>query len=250
MSTNRHAFQTTEFAAWAEAEGLAVEEAFLVDRFLEKEAPTLEAGVGGGRVLQALHRRGFRELAGFDVLPEMVARARQRAGPFDLRVLDAQRLTYSNEVFEQALYLGQVLCFIEDAGARRQAVEEAYRVLREGGTAIFSFLVLEARSGHPAFQVLFAYLKALRTLKGQPRSIQYQPWLRRGGGPNLAALLDRPPYAYWFTVPEAVALLREAGFTVRQVGTSTGLRAGLLHAPDGEWPSLRPADKCYVVCRK
>ncbi len=252
MVKNKRLFQTTEFEAWAASSGLMAEEAFLVDRFLEKEARTLEAGVGGGRVLLALQRRGFRRLSGFDYVPELVARAHSKQGAvsLDLRVMEAARLAYPAAAFDQAIYFGQILCFIEEAPDRRSAVAEAWRVLRPGGVALFSFLVMEARAGSGFYAALLRYWKGLRALSGRRRSVQYQPWLRRGGRPNLAALLDRPPYVYWFTVPEALALLRGAGFAVEHVGTSAQLRAGLLRPPEADLRPFHPQDRLYVVCRK
>ena len=111
MITNKRLFQTSEYERWASSSGLEAEEAMLIHRFLHKNGKTLEAGSGGGRVLLALHRVGFDDLSGFDYVPEMVAQAQRKdtAGFIDFRVMEAERLAYPSDHFDQVLYLGQLL---------------------------------------------------------------------------------------------------------------------------------------------
>ncbi len=80
--------------------------------------------------------------------------------------------------------------------------------------------------------------------------MKYQPWLRRGGAPNYEALLDTPPYVYWMTVPNALDLVRTAGFTATHVATSTELQRGILHTSATQLSPFHASDQLYVVCRK
>lgn len=224
----------------------------MIERFLKKDARTLEAGTGGGRVLLALRRRGFTDLSGFDYVPELIARAREKEGArgIEYRVMEAGDLAYPDAHFDQVLYLQQILCCIEDDAERRRAVREAYRVVKPGGVALFSFLILEARAHHFVYGMFLKYLRMVRVLSGRKQPLNYQPWLRRAGAPNYAALLDRPPYVYWATVPGALALLRDAGFTVTHLGTSSGLRAGAIGTSEADLRPFRSSDQLYVVCKK
>ena len=139
---NRQFYELEVFDSWALRKGLTDLEEQLVTRFLERDLRTLEAGTGGGRILHELRDRGFSDLHGFDYLPGFidVARARDPSGAIDFTVQDAVGLDYPDASFDQALYVQQVLCFVEDADDRVRAMREARRVVRPGGTALFSFL--------------------------------------------------------------------------------------------------------------
>jgi SAM-dependent methyltransferase len=252
MVDNKDLFRTTEFDQWRLASGVSAEEAILFDQFLEKDLSVLEAGTGGGRILLALSSMGFGSLSGFDYTADLIeqARRKQHAERIDFQVMDAEHLSYPSESFDRVLYLGQILCVFDTEAARQHAAKEAYRVLKPGGVALISLLLMEFRSSQFLYRVFLSYLKILRTLSRERRTVQSQPWLLQGGKPNLAALLDRPPYIHWFTVPEALALMRGAGFTVDQIATSTQLRAGILSPPDADLPPFYPNDMFYIVCRK
>lgn len=222
LQDNKDVYSTVEFDRWARRADLLSDERFVIERFLQRNLHTLEAGTAGGRILLAMKQMGFTALAGYDFVPGLIAQARQRDtdGVIDFQVQDATDLRYADASFDQILYLQQILCLIEPVEKRALALHEAYRILRPGGTAIFSFLSYEARAANPLYQIVFAYLRLVRLLKGSPRSIQESPWLRLGGRPNVGALLDRGPYVYWFTMREAAAFLRSAGFRLRAIASS------------------------------
>lgn len=249
---NKIFFESSEFDTWAHREGLLPEESVLVARFLDPGVPTLEAGTGGGRILLELASRGFADLAGFDYVPGLIEAARRRdpTGAIDYRVMDATALDYPDATFAQALYLQQLLCVVGEADVRLRVVAEAFRVMRPGGVALFSFLLLPARRRDGAKRLFLPYWRLLRRLRGSDRSIQWHPWLRRGGRPNPGALLDRPPYVYWFEVEEAVALLEAAGFRVACGAAGTDVRAGRFHPPQAIPAPADGRDKLYLVARK
>jgi ubiquinone/menaquinone biosynthesis C-methylase UbiE len=97
----------------------------------------LEIAIGTGRNLP-YYRAGAR-LTGIDISPAMLEIARQRAGALgmsvDLRTGDAQALDYPDASFDTVVSTLS-MCTIPD---ERQAVREARRVLRSGGT----FLLFE-----------------------------------------------------------------------------------------------------------
>ena len=213
---NRQFYEHDVFDDWASRTGLTDIEEQLVTRFLERDRSTLEAGTGGGRILHELRDRGFRDLHGFDYVPGFidVARARDPSGTIDFTVQDAVELDYPDASFDQALYVQQVLCFTEDADDRVRAMREARRVVRPGGTALFSFLCYEARASQPLSGAFNRYLGVLRRFRHRGVSLQYQPWLKTRAKPNLSALADRGPYVYWYTLEEALDALDRVGFDI------------------------------------
>ena len=75
---NRQVYAGSEFDVWAHRSELEPGERFLIERYLEKDPRTIEAGCGGGRLLLDLQARGFTDLHGFDYLPEFIEVARDR----------------------------------------------------------------------------------------------------------------------------------------------------------------------------
>jgi ubiquinone/menaquinone biosynthesis C-methylase UbiE len=98
------------------------------------DGDVLELAAGTGRNLP--HYPDGIRLTTIELSPEMLAIAKQRAQELgsdaDLRLGDAQALKFQNESFDTVVItLG--LCTIPDP---RQAIGEAHRVLRPGGTLL------------------------------------------------------------------------------------------------------------------
>ena len=171
---HRAVFRTVERQYWTEAAGLKPDERALIDRYLDRGGATLEAGSGGGRILDEMRRLGFTSLAGFDFVPELVAEAR-KADPtveIEFSVQDARALGYPNARFDQVLYLQQLLSSIEAAADRSRVAAEARRVLRPGGIALFSVLPFEVRRRSALMRPYLAYLRLLRRARGSDRSFR------------------------------------------------------------------------------
>ncbi len=220
MADQREFFRSSELDYWARADGLKDEEAALIDRWLDPSLPTLDAGTGGGRVPRALAALGFERLAGFDFAPELITAARSTPGAESISfdVADATALPYRDGEFAQATYLQQVVCTIETAGGRTQALAEAARVLTPGGVALFSFVCWESRRASAGQRAYLAYLSALRRAKRDPRPLQSMPRLRLSGRADPGALRDRGPFNWWHRAEEAEGALEAAGFEVAAIG--------------------------------
>jgi ubiquinone/menaquinone biosynthesis C-methylase UbiE len=97
----------------------------------QADGEVLEVAAGTGRNLP--YSREDLRLTAIELSPEMLALAKQRAEELgreaDLRLGDAQALGFPVESFDTVV-ITLALCTIPDA---RQAVREAYRVLRPGG---------------------------------------------------------------------------------------------------------------------
>jgi SAM-dependent methyltransferase len=118
--------------------GAAMEELLdILGQELAGRQPCLEIGVGTGRIALPLHGRGI-ALAGADISPAMLRRLLVNSDgvpPFPLLQADATRLPLADGSFGSVLAV-HVLHLIT---AWRDAVDEAFRVLRPGGALIASF---------------------------------------------------------------------------------------------------------------
>jgi len=249
---SREIYAGPELEHWAEEQDLIAPEMFLLEHYFHPDRATLEAGTGGGRILRELADRGFKELSGFDNVPELIDRARlkERGQQIAYSVQDARQLSYPDNSFDQLIYLQQVLCFITDATGRENAVKEAYRILKPGGLAVFSFLCYESRLKSTLYRALIGYLSCLRTLKGHQRSGQYLPYLWVANRFNISALLDRPPHIYWYRCQDATNLLLHNHFKIVGIGTKTETDQRNLCDLGEKFLRSPKTGMLYVVCQK
>lgn len=116
----------------------------------------LEVAIGTGR--NTRHFAPAARLAGVDISPRMLARARRRALALgrtaELRVGDAEALEFPDASFDTVVF-SLALCSIRDDLA---AVHEAMRVLRPGGHLL---LLEHVRSPHRLVRVLQTGLEPL-----------------------------------------------------------------------------------------
>lgn len=252
MSDHRTVFGTVERDYWAEAAGLKPDERALIERYLKRDAATLEAGTGGGRILVEMQRLGFTSLAGFDFVPELIAEARTAdpAGTVDFEVHDARELDYPDRSFEQLLYLQQLLSAVESERDRRRVVAEAFRILRPGGVALFSVLPFEVRAQSPAHRPYLHYLRLLRWLRRSGRSEQLLPRIRVRGRVSPAALRDAGPHVYWYRADEIERELRSAGLDLVAIGTTPQVIGGMMAQSAAALEGERLDGTMYAVCRK
>lgn len=250
--SNRELFGASEFEAWAKRSALDAAEACLLRTYLSPTLQTVEAGTGGGRILFALADLGYSKLHGFDYVPEMVleARARDRGRQLKLSAQDATQLAYADASFDQLIYMQQILSLMETPAARRRAIEEAFRILRPGGIALFSFLSYDVRSRSTFYRIFLRYLKILRFVRRSSRDPQTWPWLRLGGRFNRKALWDASPYVYWHRAEEAANELQRAGFRLRGIASGAQLEQGRLCTTPDELLREPMQGALFCACAK
>jgi SAM-dependent methyltransferase len=246
-------FNDQEFDFWAEKHHLIPPERFLIENYLDKSGKTLEAGTGGGRILLEMRNLGFTSLYGFDVLPDFIEKAKQRdrEGSIDFSIQDATNLNYADSCFEQVIYLQQLMCFLEPESARLKAIQEAYRVLKPGGKALFSLVSLDIRNRSYIHRLYISYLSFIRKWSGSNRPIQYMPWLTLQGNKfNFGALIDRGPQAYWFKVAEISQIFKDVNFNIVGIGSDYQIDRGKMCNHPDELASEPLQGILYIVCQK
>ncbi len=249
---NKGVYSTVEFERWIGRTDLDPDEQYVITHYLDPKVRTLEAGTGGGRILLAMRKMGFTNLHGFDYVPEFIAQARASDvdGAIRFEVKDATQLDYPDASFDQALYVQQILNFIEGESRRRQALRQALRVLRPGGIALFSFLSFDVRSRSRGYSLYLKYLRLLRAIRRSRRDPQLLPWLRLGDRFHFGALWDRGPYVYWYRTEQAVRELEDAGFRIRAVGTSLQIQNLKLCDTVAELLEQPMHGALYCVCER
>ena len=253
QSETKEFYSTVEFDSWADRRGLTPDEKYLIERYLDKKGKTLEAGTGGGRILFEMKNLGFTSLHGYDFVPEFIERARQRDASHSIgfEIQDATTLRYEDASFDQIVYLQQFVCVLDDETARAKALQEAYRILRIGGTALFSFLSFKTKSAGAVYPAYLGYLYVVRKLRRSGRSIRYFPYNYRGGKLNLPSLLlGTGPYLYRYTLQEASRALRDVGFTIIAVGSREQIARGMMYDSIEEMEGQPIRKAIYFVCRK
>lgn len=252
MMDNKQVYSTVEFESWANKEQLIEEEKYLIETYLDRTGKLLEAGTAGGRILLEMKQMGFTSLAGYDYVPEFIEEAKKRDATqsISFEVQDATSLNYEDASFDQIIYLQQIICLIENDSSRLKAMEEAYRILKMGGIALFSFLSFETRVRSPLYKSYLSYLRLVRKLRGSNLSIQYIPWLKLGEKPNWLCLLDQGPYPYWYQVEEAEQIIKKVGFQVVAVGSSYQIKQGRMPESIETLANERLQGMLYFVCKK
>jgi len=242
-------YNTTEgFDELSNRAGLYPEENYVIQKYLDPRRKTLEAGTGDGRILGEIKKLGFTSLYGYDFIPAFVEIAKQRdtSGSICFEVQDATCLNYEDSSFDQILYTQQIISIMDDEAGRAKAVKEAYRILKVGGTAIFSFISFETKTGGVMYQLYLMYLYLIRKLSGSSRSVQYTP-LKTSGG---AVFLDSGPYLYRYKLQEAYQDLTEVGFKVAAISSREQIIQGIMYDSVAEMSQQPIKGAIYFVCKK
>lgn len=107
------------------------------------EALVLDYGCGYGRVMEALHRRGYRNLIGVDPAPGMIAAARERLPQITCgQLVNPPYLDLADGSVDAVLLFTVLTCVPTDEG-QRAVLRELWRVLRAGGLLYISDLWLQ-----------------------------------------------------------------------------------------------------------
>lgn len=121
--------------------GLWPAEELLVLEHVPDQARVLDLGCGAGRCAIALAELGL-QVAGVDLSQAMIQAAQCQAQlaqvEVDFQVMDAMALEFPAASFEAVLYAYNGIELLPGIGGKQRAIEEVWRVLKPGGSFIFS----------------------------------------------------------------------------------------------------------------
>lgn len=208
--------------------------AFYRDVVRTSGQPALDVGCATGRLVLAYLEAGL-DTDAVDVSPEMLALVRRTAA--------ARRLDVSGRLFRQAmealalprryrtiLVSSSTFQLLTAPAAAAEALRRFHRHLEPGGTLVMSLMLLWTQDPPaPVFTTAWSgWREAVRPSDGatfrrrsrstfdmvqQLESTEDEYELVRGGRVVAAEAHARAPATRWYTQEQAVALLREAGFT-------------------------------------
>ncbi len=102
----------------------------------------IDVGTGTGRIALALCEMGYRYVMGIDPSKEMIKSARRIARLHEFSVAfkvgDATRLKFEDNLFDGAIFGFNGLMQIPGREQRRMALREVRRVIRPGGSFVFT----------------------------------------------------------------------------------------------------------------
>jgi SAM-dependent methyltransferase len=110
--------------------------------FLLTNSRILDFGCGYGRSLGLLYEHGYRNLAGFDFSPAMIAAARERYPEIAFEEINSTSLPVADSSVDAALLFSVLTCVVTDDG-QQTIIDELRRVLRPGGLLYISDLWLQ-----------------------------------------------------------------------------------------------------------
>ena len=148
-----------------------VDNEWYLDRMAEAGGPTLEIGVGTGRLFAEARRRGL-DVWGIDLSPAMIERCRAKLAPEDYgRVSVADAVDFrSDRPFALVCAPFRVLSHVHDTGDQLRLLDAVHDCLRPGGSFVFDLYVpslkrlLEGLPEHTDFDGEHAAGRRLRRL--------------------------------------------------------------------------------------
>lgn len=123
--------------------GLWKSEKYVIKKYFKnQDYKILDIGCGTGRTTFALSDLGYQNITAVDLTPEMIAEAKrineQRNTELEFRVGDATDLKFEDNSFNYAIFSFNGMMQIPQRKNRIKALCEIKRVVKKGGTFIFT----------------------------------------------------------------------------------------------------------------
>ena len=130
------------YARAAAGLGLWASEKMVFHKLFKHTDRLLDLGCGAGRIALALRTEGYEDIIGIDYSNAMIVEARRvaRARRFQVPFMvgDATQLKILDSKLDGVIFGFNGLMHIPRREGRRQAIREVFRILRQGGTFVFT----------------------------------------------------------------------------------------------------------------
>ncbi len=138
-SANLNVYNAAEVVShYAQLNDLTVAEQLLFETYVKPGTSLLDLGVGGGRTTSQLSRIAATYI-GVDYSEEMVHICRAKFPRLQFEVRDASDLSiFANESFDVIVFSFNGIDYLVPSEKRLRCIRECYRVLKRGGTFLFS----------------------------------------------------------------------------------------------------------------
>jgi len=143
------------YAAFTREVGLWASEEYVFTKYLQTSDLILDVGCGTGRTTFSLYDLGYKEIIGLDLTPEMIVAAEEikeeRQSPIEFMVGNAKDLPFEAGQFDAVIFSFNGFMSIPDGKERFKALREINRVLKAGGTFLFTTHDREKDANYFAF---------------------------------------------------------------------------------------------------
>lgn len=210
----KHQYQSgiENYVLATEEIGLWVSEKAVIEQYFDLSDRILDLGCGTGRTTFGLHDLGHHNVFGVDLTSGMIDAAlviqERRGTSISFAVGDATDLSFAGTSFDAVLFSFNGLFSIPQSSGRTQAFREIYRVLKAGGTFVFTS---HDRNKNPHFFEFWSKERVRWDNNSyDPRLHEFGDIIAKSGNET------KPIYIHIPSQEEVEQLLSQTGFVVKE----------------------------------
>ncbi|GAA4231932.1 hypothetical protein GCM10022291_05480 [Postechiella marina] len=206
---------------WSCRSSISDIEKYLFSTYLtNNKLEVIEAGTAAGIFCFYLEDElGFSKINAFDIIPEMIQiakdKAKKKQSKVDFKQGDAADLKgFESNKFDYLIYLGQVLSMVPK-DLFDQSIKEAHRIGKKDATYIFSFLDWNSRWYNP---ILSFFINFVRLVTGRKVQKYYLPEVKKVDNSfNWLFFRKEQHGILWGKKAKILKKLKDSGFQIQKV---------------------------------